>query len=82
MSKPEFNYSERYSDDKYTYRHIIVSGEARRRLPLKRFGGGINLMTEDELVKFGIRQSSGWTHYASHKPEPWVLLFRRPREKQ
>lgn len=27
----------------------------------------------------GIQQSVGWVHYALHKPEPGVLLFRRAK---
>jgi cyclin-dependent kinase regulatory subunit CKS1 len=26
----------------------------------------------------GVQQSRGWEHYACHKPEPHILLFRRP----
>ena len=26
----------------------------------------------------GIQQSRGWEHYAIHRPEPHILLFRRP----
>ena len=36
------------------------------------------LLTETEWRKLGIQQSLGWVHYAYHKPEPHVLLFRRP----
>ena len=25
----------------------------------------------------GVQQSRGWEHYAVHKPEPHILLFRR-----
>jgi cyclin-dependent kinase regulatory subunit CKS1 len=27
-----------------------------------------------------VQQSRGWVHYAMHKPEPHILLFRRPVE--
>ena len=26
----------------------------------------------------GVQQSRGWVHYAIHRPEPHILLFRRP----
>ena len=26
----------------------------------------------------GIQQSRGWQHYATYRPEPHILLFRRP----
>ena len=25
-----------------------------------------------------VQQSRGWIHYEIHKPEPFILLFRRP----
>lgn len=27
----------------------------------------------------GVQQSRGWVHYAIHRPEPHILLMRRPR---
>jgi cyclin-dependent kinase regulatory subunit CKS1 len=36
------------------------------------------LMSETEWRALGIQQSRGWEHYANHRPEPHVLLFRRP----
>ena len=31
-----------------------------------------------EWRAIGIQQSRGWEHYLLHKPEPNILLFRRP----
>lgn len=39
-------------------------------------------MLENEWRSLGIQQSKGWVHYAMHKPEPHVLLFRRPKNQQ
>ena len=64
------HYSEKYQDDTYEYRHVIIPLDCK--LP------GPNLMTEKEWRKFGIQQSKGWVHYAYHDPEPHILLFRRP----
>lgn len=36
------------------------------------------LLTESEWRGYGVTQSRGWVHYAIHKPEPHILLFRRP----
>ena len=36
------------------------------------------LLAEDEWRKLGVMQSLGWVHYDIHKPEPHILLFRRP----
>ena len=64
-------YSEKYSDDKYEYRHVILPKELARNLPKK-------LMAENEWRGIGVQQSRGWAHYAIHRPEPHILLFRRP----
>jgi len=26
----------------------------------------------------GVQQSRGWVHYAIHRPEPHIMLYRRP----
>jgi cyclin-dependent kinase regulatory subunit CKS1 len=36
------------------------------------------LLSEEEWRALGVTQSRGWTHYAVHKPEPHILLFKRP----
>jgi hypothetical protein len=36
------------------------------------------LMSENEWRSIGVQQSRGWEHYAFHRPEPHILLFRRP----
>ena len=36
------------------------------------------LLYEEELRHLGVQQSRGWVHYEVHKPEPFILLFRRP----
>ena len=35
-------------------------------------------MSESEWRALGVQQSQGWVHYMIHRPEPQVLLFRRP----
>ena len=35
------------------------------------------LLAEHEWRGMGVQQSRGWVHYAIHKPEPHILLFRR-----
>lgn len=32
-----------------------------------------------EWRSIGVQQSRGWVHYELHRPEPHILLFRRPR---
>lgn len=68
----EIEYSTKYYDEVYEYRHVILPKEIFKKIPSKR------LLDEDEWRSFGITQSSGWVHYTIHKPEPHILLFRRP----
>ena len=69
----EIEYSDKYTDGVYEYRHVILPKEVMKRIPLKG-----KLLTEEEWRKLGIQQSRGWQHYEIHKPEPHILLFRRP----
>ena len=36
------------------------------------------LLNENEWRSLSLKQSRGWLHYEIHKPEPYILLFRRP----
>ncbi|KAK2711417.1 hypothetical protein QYM36_012558 [Artemia franciscana] len=69
-------YSEKYSDDLYEYRHVILPIELAKIVPRT------HLMTETEWRNLGVQQSPGWVHYMIHSPEPHILLFRRPRPDQ
>ena len=68
----EIEYSEKYSDDLYEYRHVLLPKEIYKKLPRNR------LLNEMEWRSIGVQQSRGWVHYEIHKPEPFILLFRRP----
>lgn len=65
-------YSEKYNDELYEYRHVILPHDVARVTPKSR------LLSETEWRQIGVQQSRGWEHYAIHKPEPHILLFRRP----
>lgn len=65
-------YSDKYTDEKYEYRHVHIPKEWVRSLPKDR------CMTELEWRELGVQQSQGWVHYMIHEPEPHILLFRRP----
>ena len=67
----EIEYSEKYYDDKYEYRHVILPQKTYKAMPKRR------LLTEKEWRALGVMQSHGWAHYEIHLPEPYVLLFRR-----
>ena len=64
-------YSEKYEDESFEYRHVVLPAELAESLPSR-------LLTESEWRRIGIQQSRGWVHYAIHPPEPNILLFRRP----
>ncbi|KAL0278395.1 UNVERIFIED_CONTAM: hypothetical protein PYX00_000226 [Menopon gallinae] len=75
MSGNELYYSAKYCDDEYEYRHVCVPKEMVKLIPM-------HLMSEEEWREIGIQQSEGWIHYMRHKPEPHVLLFKRPINRQ
>merc|ERR1712087_973803 len=68
----DFEYSEKYQDDHFEYRHVILPRALKSEIPRNR------LMKEEEWRAIGVTQSRGWMHYMVHAPEPHVLLFRRP----
>lgn len=71
-------YSEKYCDEYYEYRHVILTKsmahDARTLMNLR----ASRLLREDEWRSIGVQQSRGWQHFMQHPPEPHVLLFRRP----
>jgi len=74
-------YSNRYTDDRYVYRHVILPKQLLKMIPKQFFAdddsGCLKLLAEEEWRALGIAQSRGWMHYEVHAPEPHVLLFRR-----
>ncbi|KAI9011738.1 cyclin-dependent kinase regulatory subunit CKS1 [Hyaloraphidium curvatum] len=70
----EIFYSSRYADEQYEYRHVALPKQIAKWIPQK---GGENLLTEQEWRGLGIKQSLGWVHHMTHKPEPHILVFRR-----
>ena len=68
----DIEYSDKYMDDDFEYRHVTLPQSLKSKLPTDR------LMSEREWRGIGVQQSRGWKQYAIHKPEPHVLLFRRP----
>ncbi|XP_006789097.1 cyclin-dependent kinases regulatory subunit 2 [Neolamprologus brichardi] len=75
MSRNQIYYSDRYSDDHYEYRHVVLPREMTKYIPKS------HLMSEDEWRQLGVQQSRGWIHYMIHEPEPHILLFRRPHPR-
>ncbi|ORY80406.1 cyclin-dependent kinases regulatory subunit [Protomyces lactucae-debilis] len=78
--QPEIHYSNRYKDDYFEYRHVILPKPMLKAIPKDYFDDETNtlrLLHEDEWRGLGITQSLGWKHYETHQPEPWILLFKR-----
>ncbi|KAK4887330.1 hypothetical protein RN001_003601 [Aquatica leii] len=71
MPTANIQYSEKYSDKNYEYRHVILPTALAKLVPRT------HLMTETEWRNLGVQQSPNWVHYMLHGPEPHVLLFRR-----
>ncbi|CAL5220815.1 g2891 [Coccomyxa viridis] len=76
MPADQISYSEKYYDDVYEYRHVVLPQEIAKCLPK-----GV-LLSENEWRQLGVQQSRGWVHYAIHRPEPHIMLFRRPKDYQ
>eukprot|EP00483_Globobulimina_turgida_P006799 UN06811 len=68
----DIEYSEKYCDDCFEYRHVILPKSLKSEVSRTR------LMSEQEWRAIGVTQSRGWMHYMIHSPEPHILLFRRP----
>ena len=66
----EIEYSDKYYDDLYEYRHVLLPKTIFKTMPRGR------LLSENEWRALGVQQSRGWVHYEIHKPEPHILLFR------
>ncbi len=67
----EIEYSDKYFDDSYEYRHVLLPKAIFKKMPRGR------LLQENEWRALGVQQSRGWAHYEMHRPEPYILLFRR-----
>ncbi|CAL1279704.1 unnamed protein product [Larinioides sclopetarius] len=71
MTRDSIGYSDKYKDNVYEYRHVILPGDIAELVPRN------HLMTETEWRNLGVQQSPLWVHYMVHNPEPHILLFRR-----
>jgi cyclin-dependent kinase regulatory subunit CKS1 len=64
------HYSERYSDEDYEYRHVILPKPLLKLIPKQYFNpddsGVLRLLSEVEWRGIGITQSLGWEHYEVH----------------
>jgi hypothetical protein len=62
------HYSNKYSDDEYDYRHVILPKALFNLIPDRYFNknGTLKLMKEEECRALGVQQSPGWEHYEVH----------------
>ncbi|XP_051551557.1 cyclin-dependent kinases regulatory subunit-like isoform X1 [Myxocyprinus asiaticus] len=61
-AKKQIYYSDKYSDEQYEYRHVMLPKQLSKLVPSS------HLMSEDEWRGLGVQQSQGWIHYMIHKP--------------
>ncbi len=59
----EIDYSDKYNDDCYEYRHVILTKTVTKRM--QELTGGKRLMTDKEWRSLGVTQSLGWEHYVT-----------------
>ncbi|XP_050431983.1 cyclin-dependent kinases regulatory subunit-like [Adelges cooleyi] len=71
MPREDIQYSAKYEDDIYIYRHVILPEDVAKQVPKT------HLMTETEWRNLGIQMTSGWVHYMRYNPEPHIIPFRR-----
>ena len=62
-------------------RHLFIKPDSSTPFPLANnplLFVFLHQQSEGEWRGIGVQQSRGWMHYALHRPEPHILLFRRP----
>lgn len=64
-------HSKKYEDDYFIYKHIMLTKEAFKSMKKN------TILSEIEISRLGIIQSSGWEQYTIFKNEPNVMLFRK-----
>jgi len=66
----KIHYSDRYSDDEFEYRHVILPKPLFKLIPKSYFNndesGTLRLLSDSEWRGIGIQQSLGWVHYEIH----------------
>lgn len=74
------HYSDRYTDDEYEYRHVILPKPLFKMIPKSYFNpddpGVLRLLSEAEWRGIGITQSLGWEHYEVHGTPTLQLVYR------
>ena len=64
------HYSDKYTDDEFEYRHVILPKPLLKLIPKSFFNsddsGTLRILSETEWRGIGITQSLGWQHYEVH----------------
>jgi cyclin-dependent kinase regulatory subunit CKS1 len=79
------HYSDRYTDDEYEYRHVILPKQLLKMVPKQFFNpddtGTLRLLAEPEWRAIGITQSLGWEHYEVHGESPTNICAQSDVDK-
>merc|ERR1712071_698044 len=73
MPTDQILYSDKYNDDLFEYRHVILPADLAKLVPRT------HLMSETEWRNLGVQQSPGWIHYMVHNPgivDEYLIILR------
>ncbi|KAM6039437.1 cyclin-dependent kinases regulatory subunit 1 isoform 1-T1 [Chlamydotis macqueenii] len=62
MAHKQIYYSDKYDDEEFEYRHVVLPKEVAKLVPRT------HLLSESEWRNLGVQQSQGWVHYMVHEP--------------
>ncbi|CDJ30365.1 cyclin-dependent kinase, putative [Eimeria mitis] len=76
-------YSPRYSDDRFIYRHVLLSAGVKKAAEEIANATKSAFLTEGQFIyQLGIHLSPGWEHFMIFKGEMRELILRRPQQQQ
>ncbi|VCX37056.1 unnamed protein product [Gulo gulo] len=59
MAHKQIYYLDKYFDEHYEYRHVMLPRELYKQVPKT------HLVLEEEWRRLGVQQSLGWVHYVN-----------------
>ncbi|KEP61449.1 UNVERIFIED_CONTAM: cyclin-dependent kinase regulatory subunit protein [Hammondia hammondi] len=76
----EVHYSPRYEDDRYVYRHVLLSSGVRKAAEeMAKHHSKTGFLSEEQFIyQLGIDLSPGWQHFMRFKGRLRELILRRP----
>ncbi|CDJ49272.1 cyclin-dependent kinase, putative [Eimeria brunetti] len=76
-------YSPRYTDDRFIYRHVLLSAGVKKAAEEIANAAKSVFLTEGQFIyQLGIHLSPGWEHFMIFKGEMRELILRRPQQQQ